>query len=113
MLDNKSARYSVIGNTELRIHSRQLVKGDITMHPKPRELRRFDFWQFGAGSNSSDRRAILGYIVYYMLSDNEKVVAVCHLVIDGSSQWVLGQKGMSMCNIIHIDRHPIDMPQIS
>lgn len=52
----------------------------------------------------------IGSVVLYLVTDSSSLIAVRHIVIEGSSQWILGRNITRRCNIIHLDRHVLQLP---
>ena len=103
LVDN-AAPYNGIGIVELRAISKGVFhswNGDLD--PLPESIQDRPYWQYGSGSHASRRRSILGSIVLTARSDKGRPIRIRHLVIDGSSQWVIGRNVTRNCNINHID----------
>ena len=79
----------------------------------PPEVRDRPYWQYGSGTYSSMRRRILGSNVLSMRSDQNEQVDVTHLVIEGSSQWVIGRNVAKRTDIIHLDGNYIRFNHVS
>lgn len=104
LLDD-SAPYSAIGEVELRILLHDLGLS----FPKrfdliPQSLSGYSFFQYGTGSHSSSSRKILGSVVLTAYSDKNRVVYITHIVLSGSSQWIVGRNVTGKADIMHIDR---------
>lgn len=85
------APHSAIGLTKLRIFQSDDHSTFLKLDPKPAALRSYKYWQLGIGNHSSDRRPILGSVKLSLISDSGNEIQICHLVVQGSSQWVLGR----------------------
>lgn len=90
-LVDDGAPYSAIGINELQFLVNKSKPSEVFIDEKPEDMSRYDFWQYGSGSHSSQKRKILGSTVLYVKSDNGNKVSIRHLVIDGSSHWVVGR----------------------
>lgn len=99
-----------ISHTELLFHRRRLTGGQFVLSETPAELHGCTNWQLGIGHHASHRRRILGSISLHLLTDARVRISVRHVVIDGSSQWALGRNLTSMCNIVHIGSHTLQLP---
>lgn len=86
--------------------------GDVTHHwkkaahtvptlPKPSELNGFDFWWYGQGSHSSQRKRIIDSIILRCCSDCEMPTMLRHLLISGSSLRVVGRNVMYKWDLLH------------
>lgn len=69
----------------------------------PSEFFQCPFWQYGTGSNSSERRRILGSVVLISHAPDETVLQISHLVLGGSSNWVVGRNVTSKSDILQLD----------
>lgn len=101
-LVDDGAPYSGLGLVELRTFARNLLpqwKGELD--PLPNSVVDTPFWQYGSGSHASPKRAILGSILIPAYTTNGNVLQIRHLVIDGSSQWVIRRNVTRKSNIIH------------
>ena len=61
----------------------------------------------GAGEHASPAREILGSFVLSAQSDSGRTICITHLVLQGSSQWVLGRNITRKADIEHIDRNAL------
>ena len=75
------------------------LSSNFQLAPIPDSLNGHTHWQYGKGKHASPARLILGSIVLTVLSDNDRSVCITHLVLDGSSQWVIGQNVTRKSNI--------------
>ena len=112
-LVDDGAPFCAIGNVELMYHHRRLVGDSVIFGPIPEELNSCTHWQFGLGSHVSPRRRILGSVTLHLMTDSGSLITIRHLVIEGSSQWVLGRNITRTCNILHIGRHALQLPSVS
>lgn len=46
------------------------------------------------------------------VTDGANLVSICHLVVEGSSQWILGRNFTRKCNHIHINDNRLQLPSI-
>ena len=102
-LVDDGAPYSAIGMAELKLlleHS--AGDGDIELDDIPEALDGHTHWQYGTGQHASARRPILGSVKIDARSDGGATVSIRHLVLDGSSQWVIGKNVTQHANILHM-----------
>lgn len=78
-----------------------LPKWDGALDPIPDSLASRPFWQYGVGAHASQAKPILGSILLDATSDDGVTVKIRHLVIEGSSQWIIGRNVTTHCDIIH------------
>lgn len=109
MVDDGSP-FSAIGDVELRFHQKPLADREMVLDPKPSELYGCDFWQFGAGGHASRRGRVVVSIVLLVTTDPENQITLRHIVIEGSSQWILGRNIIRACIIQHISAHALVLP---
>lgn len=69
----------------------------------PHLFVRCPFWQYGTRQHHSEGRAILGSVVLPATAPDNSLLLIRHLVLDGSSQWVVGRNVTSRSNILHMD----------
>lgn len=102
LLDD-GAPYRGMGLREFTVWQRNLLphwKG--TMDAAPDVLQDYSYWQYGDGDHSSDPGKILCSVPLCIKTDEGNVMSVRTLVIEGSSQWVIGRNVTKRCNIQHI-----------
>ena len=93
-LVDDGAPHSAIGVAELSLLTGIQCKSHqspLRLDPKPDHLAEYDWWQYGKGSHSSGRRRILGSVNITAISDSGRDVLIRHLVVAGSSQWLIGR----------------------
>jgi len=76
----------------------------------PESIANRPFWQYGVGEHSSDIRRIIGSILVSANTDSGNTIWIRHLIIEGSSQWVVGRNVTRYCNIIHIGENKLCLP---
>ncbi len=107
-LVDDGAPYSAIGMTELLSLSNKLdINIPIKLESIPSSLNGHTHWQYGTGAHSSSVRRILGSIVLTACSDTGRDVKITHLVLEGSSQWVIGRNVTRNANLEHLGRNAI------
>lgn len=104
------ARYSAIGNVELRYHRKRVIGGPVFLMEKLPELQDCIYWKLGIGDHSNPCRQILGSVILHILTDRNKRITVRHIVIDGSSHLVLGRNITRLCNIVHLWNRGLQIP---
>ena len=93
LLVDSAAPYSAIGLVELNLMAEHVgLSSHFKLASIPDSLNGHTHWKYGKGKRASQARRILGSIVLTAISDNYRSVCITHLVLDGSSQWVIGQK---------------------
>lgn len=102
------APYSAIGIVELKLLFDEIncLFSD-TLDPNPILLRDYSKLRYGNGSHSSRARKILGSIVLTAFSDRKIPINITHIVLEGSSQWVIGKQVTRKCKIDHMSRHAL------
>lgn len=108
LVDN-GAPYSAIGIFELSALKKQ-VKYGLPTRPDPisSSLKVHYHWQYGTGEHSSPARKILESTVFCAKSESGRTVRITHLVLEGSSQRVIGRKVTRNANLQHIERSAIE-----
>ena len=107
MLDD-GAPYSALGIIELK-----MLRPIIDMDPIPSPISEFEYWQFGSGAHSSAAKPILGSTNIKCKSDHGSPISIRHIIVQGSSPWVIGRNITRLCDIIHINGHYIRLPKTS
>ena len=107
LLDD-GAPFSAIEQVELSLPADHI---GLSPNPKidaiPQALGSHAHWQYGTGEPASPARRILGSIVLTATSDHGTPVRITHLVLEGSSQWVIGRNVTRKANIEHIGRNAL------
>ena len=107
LLDD-GAPYSAIGIVELKLLFKELGKTfPKRLQKVPEALNGYSHFQYGTGSHASQTRAILGSIVLTAYSDSNRKVDITHIVISGSSQWIIGRNVTKYSNIEHINKNAL------
>ena len=101
-LCDDGAPYSGLGQCELNIlRSVLLPNWDGVLDPIPDKLASRPFWQYGVGDHASQAKPILGSVLLQAVTDDGVPVSIRHLVIEGSSQWIIGRNVTRNVDIIH------------
>ena len=111
LLDD-GAPYSGMGLSEFKILQEILLptwNGEFD--PVPADLG--THWQYGNGEHSSESRKILGSVFLNVRTDKGNNTSIRHLIIYGSSQWVVGRNVTRKCDIEHIDQNRVVLPDQS
>lgn len=74
------------------------------------EIAERPYWQYGRGEHSSERRKIIGSLLFSASTDSGSVVNNRHLIIYGSSKWIVGRNVTKKYNINHIDKNVLQLP---
>ena len=94
--------YAGMGLVKLEKLARIIMPGwDRALGALPDKIRARPFWQYGRGKHASKARRILGTVMLTIDSDQGDPVSINHLVIEGSSPWVVGRNVTTKGNIIH------------
>ena len=107
-LVDDGAPYSAIGLVKLKDLAKKLgLSSNWKMAQIPSVLEGHSHWQYGTGDHASPTRRIMGSIILTATSDTGRPVDITHLVLEGSSQWVIGRNVTRKANIEHINRNAI------
>lgn len=110
LLDD-AAPYSDLGEKEFRMLAPYLLPAWNELYePLPPDLADFPYCQYGSGEHASAARKMLGSVVLSATTNQGTIVNIRHLVIEGSSQWVVGRNVSRHCNIDHIYRNALILP---
>jgi len=110
-LVDDGAPYSGIGYIELSMIAKHVCPDwNATLDPLPDLVSERPFWQYGTGQHVSEARKILGSIFLTAQSEQGNPIHIKHLVIDGSSQWVIGRNVTKLCDIIHQTANVLKLP---
>lgn len=102
-LVDSGAPYSAIGIVELAVVAAVILpRWNGQLDAVPNAINNCRYWQYGNGNHASEPRKINGSISLPCRTDTNTVVWIRHLVLDGSSQWVIGQNVTSFGNICQI-----------
>ena len=113
LLDD-GAPYSGIGLEEFLVMQPLLLpKWNGKLDPVPDHLSSYKFWQYGSGEHASASRKIIGSVSLTAHTNNNHDVQIKHLIIEGSSQWVVGRNVTRRCNINHANGNTLQIPQIN
>ena len=101
LLDD-GAPYGGFGLVELKMLSPYLRTNWIDkLDPLPLAIADSIHWQYGYGSHSSDCGRMLGSIMISARLDDGTLIKIRHIVIQESSQWLIGWNLTIKCDIIH------------
>ena len=110
-LVDSGAPYSAIGFSELCLLSHHILPHwQAELLPIPDSLDGRTIWQYGSGTHSSPQRRILGSVFLNIRSDDGDDISIRHLVLDGSSQWVIGRNVLRHCNIMQLHDYALIIP---
>ena len=103
-LVDDGAPYSGMGLQEFRELQKVIMPTfNGVFDPLPPSVADRPFWKYGNGEQSSGRRKIIGSVMLTILSDQGTPVNIRHLIITGSSSWVIGRNVTRHTDIIHIN----------
>lgn len=105
-------QFSAIGQTELKLLMDESKSCDFEIEPKLQGLEEYEYWQYVSDAHANPKRRILGSVQLYVRTDNGYRISICHLVVEGASQWIIGQKLATKSNLEYIDRNAIKLPNI-
>lgn len=107
-LVDDGAPYSAIGQVELNLLTEHAgLQTDHKLDKIPKALKGHTHWQYGTGKHASPARRILGSTVLTAISDSSNSINITHLVLEGSSQWVIGRNVTRKANIEHLERNAL------
>lgn len=110
-LVDDGAPYAAVVQCELDLlQPRLLPNWDGTLDPIPDTLSGRRHWQYGCGEHASSPRLIVGSICLPMAADCGSTIIVRHLILEGSSQWVIGRNVTSQCDIVHVNGNMLSVP---
>lgn len=85
------ASYSTIGFLDLKLLTNQLyIDPALKLDPIPSNFKVHYHCKYGIGDHSSPVQRILVSIILTATSDSVRNVEITYLVLEGSSQWVIG-----------------------
>lgn len=109
-LVDDGAPFSALGEVEMRTLKSSLIYADPPIEDKPPELQGYDTWQYGSGAHRSAAKPILGAVTLFVRTKNNCLISVKHLLIKGSSKWVMGRNLTRKCTINHMTGNEICLP---
>lgn len=77
----------------------------------PNDVEGYEWWKYGHGKHTSDRRRNLGAIPITCLTDEEITVKLTHLIIDGYLLWVIGRNVTGVSAILLDGRDCKQLPE--
>lgn len=80
------------------------------LDPLPDAVSDRPIWQYGVGTHRSSAQRILGAVLINARCDGGTAVKIWHLIIDGSSQWVVGRNVTRKCNVIYLFDNMVQLP---
>lgn len=78
-----------------------------SLDPIPESLTRYTRFQYGSGEHSNKSRKILGSIILTATSNRGIKLNIRHIIIEGFSQWVIGENVTGKATIDHLDNNVI------
>lgn len=107
------APFSAIGMTELRLLRHLNPSSPVPLDPIPSSMYQYKWWKFGSGKQSSAKRLITGSVNVTVMTDNNNTVRIIYLVLQGSSQWVVGKNASRASDGLHHYCSGILMPSVN
>ena len=105
------APYSRLGIHELKILSPYLrTNWHEQLEPLPAAITDRIHWQYGSASHSTDSRRMLGSVMITARLNDGTEINIRHIVIDGSSQWLIGRNVTTNCAIIRTNGNYLKLP---
>lgn len=98
---NRSGHMLLIGGPDSDIGSSDLFENRKTLivewcgdlESLPAVFPQCTYWKYGTGEHHKEERAVLGSVVLFAYACDETQLLIFHLVLDGTSQWVIGSNG--------------------
>lgn len=110
LLDD-GAPYSGIGIEEFNMIQPVVIPGwKGVFDALPDSVKDRPRWQYGNGEHSSKWRNIIGSILIPARTDEGVTIYIRHLIIEGSSQWVIGRNITQYCNILRVGKNVLELP---
>lgn len=92
-LVNDGAPYSSICAVVLSNLSSHILPGwKVALDPLRKVVANRLYWKYGTGYHASGVRYIIGSVIITISNDEGHPVSIIHLVLNGSSQWMIGRK---------------------
>ena len=79
----------------------------------PIDIAHRPYWQHGIGEHSSQSNKIIGSVLIDLEADQENTIRIRHLVIQGSSQWIIGRYSTKNCNILRMNGSQMQLPTLT
>ena len=80
------------------------------LEPLPESISDRSHWQYGSGNHSSDLRRMLCSVIIFPCLEDGFVIKIKHIIIEGSSQWVICRNVTAKCDIIHSKSNYLKLP---
>lgn len=64
-------------------------------------IQHFTFFQFGFEAHALTAKPILGSAMLLFMSNNGRLIEICHIIFDWSSRYILCRNVKIVCDIIH------------
>lgn len=107
------APYSAVGIVELRLIC-ELANSKYTpvFRVISESLTGCTYWQYGNGARASQKRCILGHVDFQALTDDNNTIIIRHLILEGSSQWILGKIVTNKFDIIQLNGNALKFTEM-
>lgn len=106
-LFDDGAPHSAIGFIQLRPFLGLDNTMPISLSIEPERLMAYETWLYGNGSHASSKRSFLGSYVLHVTADSGNKIGINHLVMNGSSLWIIGSKVTHVGDLLHIGGNKI------
>lgn len=103
--------FSAIGVTECSVLRSSLGLANIKSYDAVTiSVVHYEYWKYGYGNHASDKWRIIGSVIIVCRSDLNRPGEIRHLVLEGSSQWLLGRNVTRACNNLHTNDNRFQFP---
>lgn len=80
------------------------------LDPLPEQIKSFKFWQLGFGEHASTAKPIITSTMLEFIPDQGRPIQICHIIVDGSSPWLLGRNITRLTYILHVNGNCLCFP---
>ena len=113
LLDD-GAPYSGLGTAEFHVLQPEVLpEWNQKFDPIPESVKHTPYWQYGTGSHASQRKRIVGSVLLTARCNDGTLIQIRHLLIEGSSPWVIGRNVTRKCNILHAEGDLLQVPVVN
>lgn len=114
LLCNDGSSYSGIWKIEFRkLQPRIKPNWNGKFDPLLSSITNRPYWQYGSGKHSSVLQKLIGLIFLTATTDQRNIIQIHHVIIEGSSQWVIDRNVTRKSNIMHTSRNFLQLSSIS
>lgn len=97
-------------NDDIMISGFVLLAWSGQHEPLPERIADCFYRQYGSGKHASQTRRRLGSLIIKRISYQGVPAQIRHLVIQASSQWVIGRNVTRHCDVLHIGENRLMLP---